>query len=138
MARFPFALLDDAMNPTRRSLLCAAALLLPLPALAGRVFPRGTVRGQIQFVRDKEVVVNGVREKLSPGVRLHDEKNRIPLRGALDGKTYTVNYVRDPRGVIREVWLLTPQEAQRSMPADAATKRYQQGQSLRMQSLYQN
>ena len=125
------------MNPTRRrTLLCAAALLLPLPALAGRVFPKGTVRGQMHFVRDKEVFVNGQREKLSPGVRLHDEKGRIPLRGALDGKAYTVNYVRDPRGVIREVWLLTPQEAQQPMPMDAASMRREQQQQIRMKNLY--
>ena len=127
------------MNTTRRSLLgCAAALLLPLPALAGRIFPRGTVRGQMQFVKDKEVVVNGQREKLSPAVRVHDTKNRTPLRGALDGKTFTVNYVRDPRGVIREVWLLTPQEMQKAMPVDAATQSYQQEQLLRMKNLYMN
>ncbi|MBR6976217.1 MAG: hypothetical protein IKH84_04895 [Ottowia sp.] len=126
------------MNPTRRSLLCAAALLLPLPALAGRVFPRGTVRGQITFVRDKEVFVNGAREKLSPGVRLHDAKNRIPPRGALDGQTFTVNYVRDPRGVIREVWLLTPQEAQRPMPMDASGALWQQQQQIHLKQIYRN
>ena len=139
MAGFPFAFLDDAMNTTRRSLLgCAAALLLPLPAMAGRIFPKGTVRGQMYFVKDKEVVVNGGREKLSPAVRVHDERGRIPLRGALDGKTFTVNYVRDPRGVIREVWLLTPQEIQKPMQVDAATQKREQMQSQRMKSLYMN
>ena len=127
------------MNPTRRSLLgCAAALLLPLPALAGRVFLKGTVRGQMHFVKDKEVVVNGQRERLSPGVRIFDEKNRLPLRGALDGKAYTVNYVRDPRGVIRQVWLLTPQEAQKAMPVDATGALWQQQQQIHMKSIYQN
>ena len=127
------------MNITRRSLLaCTAALLLPLPALADRVFPKGTVRGQMTFMRDKEVAVNGVREKLSPAVRVHDERGRIPLRGALDGKTYTVNFVRDPRGVIREVWLLTPQEMQKPMPSDSATARYQQEQERLLKSLFMN
>lgn len=127
------------MNITRRSLLaCTAALLLPLPALAGRVFPKGTVRGQMTFMRGKEVAINGKREMLSPGARVHDEKNRIPLRGTLDGKTYTVNFVRGPRGVIREVWLLTPQEIQRPMPSDPATARYQQEQEMLLKRLFLN
>ena len=140
MARFPFAFLDDAMKPTRRrTLLRAAALLLPLPALAiKRDFPRNAVRGQMTFGRDREVAVNGMREKLPLGVHVLDERNRPPLRGALEGKTFTVNYVRDRKGIIREIWLLTPQEAQRSMPADTATKRYEQEQLLRMNSLYTN
>ena len=128
------------MNTTRRSLLgCTAALLLPLPALAiKRGFPKGAVRGQMTFVHDKEVVVNGMREKLSPGTHVYDERDRPPLRGALDGKTYTVNYMRDRKGIIREIWLLTPQEAQRPLPTDTATQSYEQEQLLRMKSLYMN
>ncbi len=114
------------MNPTRRLLLgsAAAALLLPLsprPALALlRVFPRGSMRGKMQFVRDKEVQINGKTERLSPAVRVHDEYNRIPLRGKLIGKTFIVNYVRDPRGVIREVWILNDREIQQKMPREKA------------------
>lgn len=136
---FPLLHWTTPMNPTRRRTLLCAAALLPLPALAiKRGFPRGALRGQMLFVHDKEVVVNGMREKLSPGTRVYDERNRPPLRGALDGKTFTVNYMRDRKGIIREIWLLTPQEAQQPLPADAATKRYEQGQLQRMNQIYRN
>ena len=139
MARFPFAFLDDAMNTTRRrTLLCAAALLLPLPALAERMFPRGTVRGQMTFIRDREVALNGARERLSPGAQVRDERNRMPSRGSLEGKTFTVNYMRDQSGVIRRVWLLSEGEAKRAMPVDAATAKHQQEILQHMQSLYRN
>ena len=139
MVRFPFAFLDDAMNTTRRSLLgCAAALLLPLPALAERMFPRGTVRGQMTFIRDREVALNGARERLSPGAQVRDERNRMPSRGSLEGKTFTVNYMRDQSGVIRRVWLLSEGEAKRAMPMDAASAKYQQEILQHMQSLYRN
>lgn len=126
------------MNTTRRSLLgCTAALLLPLPALAiKRGFPKDAVRGQMTFGRGREVVVNGRREQLPLGTRVYDERSRPPLRGALEGKTFTVNYIRDRKGFIRKVWLLSPQEMQKPMPADAATQGYQQEQLLK--SLYMN
>ena len=128
------------MNTTRRTLLCAAAALLPsLPVLAwNRVFPKGSVRGEIQFVRDKEVIINGQRELMSPGARVHDEKNRLPRRGALDGKKFTVNYVRDAAGKIREVWILNAQELQKNMPMEAGAVRWQQEQQMRMKSIYMN
>ena len=139
MVRFPFALLDDAMNPTRRSLLgCTAALLLPLPALAERLFPKGTVRGQMTFMRGQEVALNGVRERLSPGAQVRDERNSMPARGSLEGKTFTVNYLRDQSGVIRRVWLLSEGEAKRAMPVDAATAKRQQEILQHMKSLYMN
>ena len=127
------------MNSTRRSLLaCTAALLLPLPALAERLFPKGTVRGQMTFMGDREVAINGARERLSPGAQVRDERNRLPSRSALEGKTFTVNYLRDQSGVIRRVWLLSEGEAKRAMPVDAATAKRQQEILQHMQSLYQN
>ena len=36
--------------------------------------------------------------------------NMLVLTSSLIGQTYTDNYLRDPMGVIREVWMLTPFE----------------------------
>jgi len=50
--------------------------------------------------------------RLSPGARIKDSKNLIVLSASLVGKEVLVNYVADPQGLIHEVWILTPAEAQ--------------------------
>lgn len=76
----------------------------------GRVFPQKTQRGTMQFLALQEVSLDGATEPLTPGARVHNELNMLVLTSSLIGQTYTVNYLRDPMGVIREVWLLTPFE----------------------------
>jgi len=78
----------------------------------GRIFPQHVRRGAMQFIEPAQVVLNGNVEQLAPGVRVHNEQNMIVLTSTLVGPTvFVVNYLRDPAGVVREVWLLTVAEA---------------------------
>ena len=101
----------------------AAALTASLtawaaPARAGmRVFPMGTRRGQIAFIQSFQVKLDDKVEQLAPGTRIHDAaSNRLVFASTLQGQTFTVNYVRDGAGTIREIWILTPQEMQEKLP----------------------
>lgn len=78
-----------------------------------RLLPAKAVRGTIHFTAPPQIVVDGKPDRLGPGVRVYDERNRIALTGALRDKTYEVKYLRDAAGVIREVWILTPRELER-------------------------
>ena len=43
----------------------------------------------------------------------------VALTGSLRGNSFTVNYLRDPMGLVREVWILTPAEAERPVRGQA-------------------
>lgn len=107
---------------TARSLLVAVALtftslglLAPTPASAQmqRLFPAKVQRGSITFSAPPMVELNGKAERLGPGVRVRDQHNRVALTGRLRGQTFVVNYLRDPAGVVRDIWILTPAEIAR-------------------------
>ena len=74
------------------------------------MFPQKVQRGKITFTGTREVMLNDRPERLAPGVVVRNERNTVALTGSLRGNSFTVNYLRDPMGVIREVWLLTPFE----------------------------
>ncbi|AVO34145.1 hypothetical protein [Ottowia oryzae] len=81
-----------------------------------RIFPMNVERGVIKFSEiPLEVKLNGTEERLAPGARIRGPMNTFVLNNALVGQTYVVNYIRDPAGMVRDVWLLTPEEAQ-TMP----------------------
>ena len=49
-------------------------------------------------------------------MRVRNEHNMIALSGTLRGRTFLVNYLRDPVGVVREILILTPEEAASALP----------------------
>ncbi len=91
------------------------ATFVPLQAHAQRMFPQKVERGTITFTGSHDVVLNDKRERLAPGAIVRTERNTIALSGSLRGKTFTANYLRDPMHLVREVWLLTPAEAERPL-----------------------
>ena len=103
--------------PTARGLLAGALLaglaLLHAPASAQmqRLFPQQTQRGTLEFSAPPEVLLDGRAETLGPGTRVFDERNMGVLPGFLVGQVHTVNYQRDAAGVIRKIWILTPEES---------------------------
>ena len=105
----------------RRLLAGAGAVALAVwavPARAGRrVFPMGTQRGLIDFINPPQVQLDGKPERIGPGTRIHDAHgNRLVFAGTLKGQSFTVNYVRGGAGMIREIWILTPDEIQEKLP----------------------
>jgi hypothetical protein len=99
--------------------LAPAGALFPEPAQAqaasshrGRTFPQQVRRGTMQFVAPTQVLLDGNAEQLTPGVRVYNEHNLIVMTSTLVGpQEFIVNYLRDPAGAVREVWLLTVAEA---------------------------
>ena len=86
-----------------------------------RIFPQDVKRGTIKFSDiPLEVKLDGTEERLAPGARVRGPMNTFVLNNQLVGQTYTVNYIRDPAGMVRDVWLLTPEEAQ-TLPNGTAT-----------------
>ena len=94
------------------ALLLAAAL--PLVALAQvRTIPQDAKRGMLRHVQEMEVSLDGTRERLAAGAQIRDRDNRIVLPVAIGSDTL-VRYRRDSEGRLRQVWILTPEEAARS------------------------
>ena len=85
-------------------------------AQAQRLFPQQVQRGKISFTSLHEVLLNDRPERLAPGARVRTQQNTIALSGALQGQTFVVNYLRDPAGMVRDIWLLSPAEAARELP----------------------
>jgi hypothetical protein len=80
-------------------------------AAGGRNFPEGTLRGQFMVVAAPEIQLDGKADRLSPGARIRSAENMVVTTGAINGQNLLVNYTRDPAGLVREVWILTPVEA---------------------------
>ncbi len=112
--------MNRCAKPLLASILIAAGALLagagafwPTAAQAQRLFPQKVQRGKMTFITTREVMLDDKRERLAPGVVVRNERNTIALTGSLRGNSYTVNYRRDPMGLVRDVWILTPAEAER-------------------------
>jgi hypothetical protein len=133
------------MNPMNRcktptnlllfSALCAAGLAglfsvaahaqedIPRPQtqneslLGGRTFPIGALRGKLMVVDTNDVQLDGNPVRLSPGARIRNQQNLLQMTGALVGQLYLVNYTLDAAGLLKEVWILTPEEASASREA---------------------
>ena len=92
-------------------LLIGAAALFAADARAERDFPRKARLGEITFVAIPDVVLNGRPERLSHGVRVYSVRNTILMPNRVNGSSAIVNYLRDDRGRVSHVWILTPAEA---------------------------
>lgn len=85
--------------------------LLPAGAQAQlRTIPGEAKDGEIRHLYDMLVSINGVQMRLAPGAQIRDEANRIIVPTALPAGT-KVKYLLDNEGLVRQVWILTPQEA---------------------------
>ncbi len=62
------------------------------------------------------IQMNGQEDRLSPGSRIRGANNLLVLSGSVIGQNLLVNYVRDPMGLVHEVWVLSPEEAALKLP----------------------
>lgn len=104
------------------AILALAGAAFSPEAQAQRLFPQQVERGKISFTGLNEVLLNDRPERLAPGARVRTEQNTIALSGTLQGKSFVVNYLRDPAGLVRDIWILTPDEAARELPGQSATR----------------
>ena len=79
--------------------------------VGGRTFPVGTLRGKFMVVDGADVELDGKPDRMAPGARIRSPQNMLVMSGAITGQKYLVNYTRDAAGLLREVWILTPDEA---------------------------
>ena len=97
----------------RRVLALAAACLLALPVAAQtqRNFPQNALRGALVFGVAPDVAINGLPARLAPGSRIRDALNMLVVPSAVHGGKFLVHYTVDTYGLIKDVWILTLEEA---------------------------
>ena len=99
-------------------IILAFALCLAAPAWAQaplRTIPADAKRGEMTYLPDMTVRVDGEKLQLAPGIQIRDPMNMVIVPAALPDKTI-VKYRLDNFGMVRHVWILTPEEAAASAP----------------------
>jgi hypothetical protein len=118
--------MNRCISQSSRRTSCAAMVLVTAFTLASipawaqssaaadpavRPFPAQALRGTLVVTHPPEILIDGKPERLSPGARIRGANNMLVMSGALVGKTAVVNFVREPLGLVHEVWILTEAEA---------------------------
>jgi hypothetical protein len=112
-----------------KSLAPLLALAMGLTALSGtalaqfstRPFPPTALRGAMVVTNPPELVMNGKAERLSPGARIRGANNMLVMSASIVGQNLLVNFVREPNGMVHEVWILTEAEARQVLPTGGIT-----------------
>jgi hypothetical protein len=92
------------------AVVAAAAFVLPVSAQVQRNFPQNALRGEIAIGAPPEVMLNGTPTRLAPGARIRNQNNLLEMSGALAGNRFVVHYTTDVSGLVRDVWILRPEE----------------------------
>ena len=94
----------------------SGALLVCFYLVAGsahaqaRNIPERAKGGAITHLQGMIVSIDGVTVRLAPGVQIRDQDNRLVVPTALPAGSQ-VKYLLDQDGFVRQVWILTPEEA---------------------------
>ena len=100
----------------------AFALLAGFAVLAFaqlRTIPQDAKRGVMRHVQETIVEIDGTQRRLAAGAQIRSESNRILVPAAVPPGS-VVKYRLDQEGLVRQVWLLTPQETAAADKADQA------------------
>jgi hypothetical protein len=81
-----------------------------------RPFPPATQRGVMIVTQPPELVLNDKADRLSPGARIRGTDNMLVMSGSIIGQKLRVNFVREPGGMVHEVWILSDAEAALKLP----------------------
>jgi hypothetical protein len=93
------------------TLTCLCGLNPPAGAQVQRQFPQNALRGELVIEAPPEVRLNGRLAQLAPAARIRTQTNMVELSGALIGARLIVNYTLDPLDLVKDVWILSPEEA---------------------------
>ena len=93
-----------------RALPFILALFIGAAAAQLRTIPADAQRAEMRHVQENVVELNGQRAQLAPGAQIRDASNRVIMPTALPSGAL-VKYRLDASGHVRQVWILTPQEA---------------------------
>ena len=91
--------------------LLIASLAVPAAAQL-RTIPKDARLAEIRHVQANIVELNGRQVQLAPGARIRDTSNRIIVPTAVPAGAL-VKFRLDVQGQVREVWILTREEAAR-------------------------
>lgn len=80
-------------------------------AQSGRSFPPQAQRAVLQVTQAPDLLLNGKPARLAPGARIRASNDLLVLSGTLTGQTLLVNVVLESGGLVKEVWILNPEEA---------------------------
>jgi hypothetical protein len=97
--------------PAVLALMLSAGVPITAAAQVQRNFPPTALRGSLAFGQTPEIVLNGRAARLAPAARIRDAANMMLLPGTVQGGKYLVHYTVDTSGLVKDVWILTPQEA---------------------------
>lgn len=98
--------------PMRLGNLVTCLMLSVAASAYGQVrsIPKDAERGNIRHLQDMVVQIGGKPLRLAPGAQIRDASNRLVLPTALPAGV-PVKYLVDAEGMVRQVWILTPEEA---------------------------
>jgi hypothetical protein len=97
------------------AVLAWSTVWISVQAMPVRPFPPKTLLGEMQVIQAPEVLIDGKSARLSPGARIRGANNMLTLSASITGQTHIVKYLREPHGLIHEVWILNPAEIQASL-----------------------
>src|ERR671924_53007 len=78
-----------------------------------RTIPGEAKEGDLRHVHEAIVSINGSELRLAPGAQIRDESNRLVVPAAVPPGS-RVKYLLDSEGLVRQVWILSPQEASKN------------------------
>nr|HET7860372.1 hypothetical protein [Caldimonas sp.] len=99
------------MIRTATALLATACIAVAAQAQTQRAFPQNALRGSLVIGTAPEARLNGDPARLAPGARIRDANNMLVVPTAVTGGPYLVNYTVDTSGLVKDVWILRPDEA---------------------------
>ncbi len=108
-----------AQAPTAPAASAASAPSVPLQRQGHlqRDFPRDALRGELVVTQPPLALINGRDARLAPGARIRGQNNIIVLSAGLVGHKLLVHYTVDFQGLVKDVWILRPDEASRPWPS---------------------
>ena len=101
----------SALSQITSAAVLALAFCMPAAAQVQRSFPPNALRGELIVGEIPQVAVNGVQGSLAPGARIRGQNNMLQMSGSLVGAKLLVHYTLDTAGQVKDIWILTPEEA---------------------------
>lgn len=75
-----------------------------------RTLPADAERGEVRHVQGMTIAIDGAERQLAPGAQIRSASNLIIVPSAIPPDSLA-KYTLDANGLVRRVWILTPQEA---------------------------
>ncbi|ABR91104.1 Uncharacterized conserved protein [Janthinobacterium sp. Marseille] len=97
-------------------LSCALALVTLTAQAFERPFPDTVKRGVMTPANYPAIIIDEKTRTLSAGARIWNQDNMIEMPSALRGSEFAVNYTESDTGDIDRIWILTADEAKKTLP----------------------